>query len=250
MGRMENIVDSLPDYDGGKDYPVELKIKSGNTFIFRVLEKSDDFGMFYESWFYCDDNKPRAFVIENELEGKGILSRLLGDKENFYKGGYLESIKSDKGKLYRHQAADIELFSRINEYHNPAFGGKGTAKPSLRFVYNVIQRDNELIDNQTINWCIANKNTKLLKIGQNAFVSLKAVKDGYGELNEYDISYNKTGTGSNTAHNIMKAGPRMAGVVSGYITEDELAYNHYDLKQISKLSHQNQSKNHRPNLFT
>jgi len=223
-------------YDGvatNVEYATEVKTQSGTTNVVRFVEGSNEFRRYFVSWFLCDDEVIRSFIIENDSEGKGILARLLGDSSNFYLGGYLESKKGQFGKVNVHQAADPELFKRITEYWNPSYRGNATARPRKEYVYNVIHRNPE---EDGSNWCIENKHTKLMRIGPKQFKNLRVVRDNDGELTGYDVVFSKTGTGKDTVHTVLKAGLQVEHKVVGDITEDEKKYDKYDLDYEIRLS--------------
>lgn len=218
------------------EYPTEVTVRAGESAVIRILDGSNSFTFDLVSWFYCDDDKIRPFIVENETEGKGLLARMLGDPADFCKGGYLQSTKGQFGKVFTYQAENPELFKRVNEYYNASLGGTATARPRKEYVYNVLHRNPELIDTQSIVWCTAKKHTKLLKIGQKAFALLKQVRSNDGEFWDYDINYTKTKNGKDTVTSFQKAGNAVPYLVVGPVSPEEREYEKYDLGYVTKLS--------------
>ena len=238
MSAMDELITSkFSDFEGEGEggFPMEIKVPSGTSAVIRVVDGTDSFAWYNISWWMCDDDSIRPFIVENKI-GKSLLSLLLGNKDDYYRGGYLESKKGQFGKIYIHQQKDPDLFKRVDEYWNAAFSGNATARSKMEIVYNAIHRNMETLEDKQVNWCFVNNHTKLLKMGQKAFKTLKTVKDNDGDLSDYDVNWSKVGTGIDTQYNIMKAGPKVAGVYVGPITEKEQAYERYDLSYISRLS--------------
>jgi hypothetical protein len=185
----------------------------------------------------CDDDTIKGFIVENGTEGRGILGKILGDPENFYKGGYLESKRGQFGKVNIHQAKDPELFKRVTEYWNPSYNGTGTARPSKEYVYNVLHRNPEPDDKgRMFVWCDENKHTKLMRFKQKAFKSLKVVRDNCGEFTNYDIVFTKQGTGNETFFTAMKADIGTQHNRVGELSAAEKEYEQYDLDFITRLA--------------
>lgn len=224
------------DSGGDKEYPAEIKTPSGTSNVIRLLDGSQSFRKYSISWFMCDDDQIRPFIVENETQGKGVLARMLGDPDNFFKGGYLESRKGQFGKAYVHQQKDPELFKRITEYWNPGYNGTGTARPKKEYVFNAIHRNPETVDGRTFNWCAENKHTKLIRLGQRAMKSLKMVRDNSGEFTVYDIVFSKQGSGADTIFGFMKGDIGTQYNVVGPLTELEMQYERYDLDYITSLA--------------
>jgi hypothetical protein len=218
------------------EYPTEVSIKADESAVIRILDGSNSFTWDLVSWFLCDDDKIRPFIVENEIEGKGLLSRMLGDPSDFCKGGYLQSTKGQFGKVFTYQAENPELFKRVNEYYNPGLGGTATARPRKEYVYNVLHRNPEMVEGQSMLWCVARKHTKLLKIGQKAFALLKQVRSNDGEFWDYDINYSKTRNGKDTVTSFQKAGNAVLHVTVGPVTSEEREYEKYDLGYVTRLS--------------
>jgi len=219
-----------------REYPSEIKTPSGTSNVIRLLDGSNSFKVYWISWFMCDDDQIRPFIVENETQGKSVLSRMLGDSANFFKGGYLESRKGQFGKAYVHQQKDPELFKRITEYWNAGFNGTGTARPKKEYVYNAIHRNPETADGRTFNWCVENKHTKLVRFGQRAFKTLGMVRENSGEFTAYDIVISKTGTGSDTLFGALKGDIGTVHNIVGPLTEAENQYERYDLDFVISLA--------------
>src|SRR5271157_3863216 len=236
--RMGTEASSIDDEGSGGSYPVEVSVKSGGSAVFRILEGSNSYKKYWISWFQCDDDSIKPFIVANESEGKSVLMRMLGDPENSYHGGILENQKAQFGRINIHQPKDADLYKRLTEYWNPAYNGTGSCRPKKEYVYNVIHRNNELgADGKTqVNWCKEFKHTKLIKFGQKAFKALKGVRDNDGEFTDYDISFAKIGSGTDTVYTIQRAGINVIEKIVGPLSADELAYEKYDLLYISRLA--------------
>jgi len=231
---------SINDNSGGeKEYPAEVKTPSGTSNVIRLLDGSNAFRTYWLSWFMCDDDQIRPFIVENDTQGKGTLSRMLGDQSDFFRGGYLESRKGQFGKVFVHQQKDPELFKRVTEYWNPNFNKPGTCRPKKEYVYNAIHRNPETVEGRTFNWCAENKRTKLVKFGQRAFKALKIVRDNSGEFTTYDIIISKQGTGSDTFFSAMKGDIGTQYNVVGPLTDIENQFERYDLDYITSLASAN-----------
>lgn len=230
--KLDQAVASIPE-TGKREYAAEILVRVGTSAVFRIVDGPDSFLEFQQSWFMCDDDTIKPFVVENEKEGKGVLARLLGDVRNWGTGGYLESKKGQFGKVYVHQAKDPELFKRITEYWNPSYNGSGSAKQSIQFVYNAIHRNPETIDGQQLNWCNLNKHTKLIKFGQTALTLLKAVIANDGDVGDYDIVFGKQGDKKSS---MLRAGKNVPNIVIGPLSEEEEKYTRYDLEYETRLA--------------
>jgi hypothetical protein len=164
--------------------------------------------------------------------------KILGERDNFYKNGILESTRDElthKAKLIW-EDKDPELLLRV-AYNNDPSTDSGSWKPREEYAFNAIQRnpDRDEVGNLSF-WCKENKHTKLLKMGIMAYKSLQDVRLNDGELSEYDINYLKKGVGFGTKHNILKAGANVPNVVIGPLTEEEKNYTRYTLQEEFKLS--------------
>jgi RNA polymerase subunit RPABC4/transcription elongation factor Spt4 len=223
---------------GGGNFIQQIKIRKDSPNVLRLVDTPNGVERYYISWCLCDDDKKRPFIIENDREGKSILSQMLGDREHFYKGGILESVKDEvtnTGRLV-HQEKDPELLLRI-AYNNDPSGSDGSWKPREEYMFNALQRwpDTDESGN-LLYWCKENKHTKALVMGIMAFKRLQDVRLNDGELSEYDINYIKKGAGFSTQHNILKAGANLPNVVIGPISEEEAVYQRYDLIHETSLS--------------
>lgn len=224
-------------------YAKKIEISSGVPTILRVVGDRNDFVAYLESWILCDDDVKRPFIIKNEL-GKSLLYDLIGDKDNFYKGGFLESVKDPKTNKpkYIWQMKDPELFN-LFMYNNNLSGADGSWKPRPNYVYNAILRNLIAEENKMINWCEENQHTMLFILNPTGFKSLGDLIQMNGKISEYDICYLKTGTGFDTKHNIYKAVPDDSGknpefniAVIGPLSEEELYYGRYNLNKESALT--------------
>lgn len=239
MGKFDEVTGNLSnDNTYEKEYAKEVRVTPGpgNSAVLRFLDGPDSFMGYYISWILCDDDKIRPFIVENEFEGISLLGRMFGDRNRYYDGGFFETKKGQFGKVSTYQAKDPDLYKIMTEYWNPAYGAPATARPKLEFIYNVIHRNPEVIDNISVVWCQKEKSTKIVRLGQRAMSSLKKCVDDDGDFSEYDVNYTKEGTGKNTTPDIRKAGVNVPHVVAGFIKEEEKLYKRNDLKTIIKLS--------------
>ena len=219
-------------------YATEKRIKSEVPNVFRIT--ASEYKKYYRMWPVCDDGgKPCPFIIENETQGAGVIARLLGDRKNFYKGGYLESTydKVNKKKIFKYEAANPELFNWVNKNGVPATVTNSGWREKKEYAYNIRDRDLDTNEaNAQIDWCKENKHTKLIRIPQTAFDSLADVRDNDGPIVDYDVNYTKKGTGLETTHSIKRAGAVVANAVQGGLTDEEKAFESYDLEEETKLS--------------
>ena len=237
MGKLTEIVDSFSrDYGSDKEYAKEVKVTTATPAVLRFLDGPDAFVGYYISWILCDDEKPRSFVVENDFEGKSLLGKMFGNRDSYYEGGYFETTKNDYGKVNTYQAKDPDLYKVMTEYWNASFGAPATAKPKLEFIYNVIHRNPEVVDNIQVLWCSKEKKTKITRLGQRAMLSIKKCVGDDGDISEYDVNYTKEGNGKNTVPDIRKAGINVPYAIAGFLKEEEKAYQRNDLKYIVKLS--------------
>jgi hypothetical protein len=237
---LDQYYEEVEDEEGGfvKEYAVEKVIGSDANNILRLVDPKSVF-KYYRCWPVCDDGKKRPFVIANDLEGDSVFAKIIGDYHPYkwYVGGILETEKDEfGGKRYVYESADPELMLQV-AYNNDRSNNNGSWKPRREFAFNCIDRDLEAKgDFMGQNWCKVNKHTKMIRMPATALQSLKLVHEQNGSPDEYDIAYTKQGSGRSTKHNIQKAGDRKPGVVIGFITDEELAYERYDLKEECKLS--------------
>lgn len=240
VDRMRQDRSSDDDSSGGSGtprvYATEKTIHNDIPNIMRIVSPNN-YEKYYRAWPVCDDGKKRPYIIENEHEGLSVLARILGDRNNYYRGGFLESKKDSMNKKYFvYEKVAPELFMWINKNNDPT-GKEGSWKAKKEFMFNIIDRDVEYNDaKQPVNWCKDNKHTKLLRMGATGFDSLVDTRDNDGNLDEYDVNYTKKGKGTETTHSIRKAGAQFPTACQGALTNEELAYVTYDLKQESKLS--------------
>lgn len=240
VDRMAGEAANINEGGGEKEYPAEVKTPSGTSNVLRILDGSNSYCKALISWMMCDDDQVRSFTIENEHQGKGVLSRMLGDPDNFFRGGYLESKKGQFGKVNVHQAKDPILFKTMTEYWNPSYNGTGSCRPTTEFTFNSLHRNPEEDDTgRKFVWCDEKKHTKLMKYKKRAFKALKAVRDNCGEFTSYDIVFSKQGTGSDTFFSAMKADIGTQYNRVGDLTPAEKEYERYDLDYITRLSSAN-----------
>lgn len=223
-------------------YPEQIKLKPEVPNIIRLVDINQPKGMarIREAWCICDDNEKRSFIIDNEFEGPSLLFKMLGDLNDYGRGGYLETQKvtDAQGKnkaapLYEH--LDPELYLRIAK-NGDSTGKEGSWRGREIHVCNAIQRWADVKDGQQFFWCKENKHTKLLYLIQQSMQSLTAVKANDGDPCMYDIAYMKTGSGKDTKHNILKAGAMVPGVVIGDLSPEEKSYEIYKLDETIKNS--------------
>lgn len=221
-----------------KEYAKEVKIKSGESAVLRFLDGSDNFKSYQISWIMCDDDMIRPFIVKNESEGSSILGRMLGDPTNFCRGGFLESKRGAYGQVFTYKAKDPELFNIMTNYFNPAFNGTGTSRPSIEAIYNVIHRNPEYIDTLQKEdvWCKVFKKTKVVRFKVSSMTALNNVESNNGSLVDYDIIYEKINSGGKVVTQIMKVGIKTPYAVTGPVTEEEQAYERWDLNNLIRLS--------------
>ena len=237
VDRMKQDQQANTKTDGGapKVYATVKEIKSNVANIFRVVDP-DGYKKCWKSWIICDDGKKRAFIIENDIQGKGLLARLIGDRDNFFRGGILESVKGNSGKEFLYEKSHPELFQLVQQ-NGDATGKSGSWRGKKEFVFNVIDRDMETDDSgRALNWCQENKHTKLIKMGATAFDSLVDTRDNDGNLEDYDLNYQKKGSGLETTHSIRRAGAASVGVVSGPMSTLEKSYEKYNTEKETQLA--------------
>jgi len=213
------------------------KIKADAPNIMRIVDPSSAVS-YLEAWMVCDDGEKRPFIIENDHQGKSILSQVLGDRLNFYHGGILSSRKDDSGnKYYEYEQSDPELLLQV-AYNNDRSNNSGSWKPTRRFGFSVIDREPETEGDLVGRlWCVENQRMKMLVIGTQAFEHLIDVRDNNGPLDAYDVNITRTGKGKlNTKYNAQKAGDVLPNVVFGDLTDEEKNYERYDLKQEAALT--------------
>lgn len=224
------------------EYPEKVILKKDVPNVLRFVDFSETgITRIRESWCLCDDGKQRAFVIETEEEGPSLLMKMLGDLENYGKGGYLETIKKDNpsgGKATSfsiHAAANPALYTKIAK-NGDETGKSGSWRGRDMYVTNVIQRWADVKDGVQFFFCKEKKHTKLIEINSQAFTSIKVMIANDGAPEAYDVAYYKSGEGTNTKHNIVKAGSIVPGVVVGPLAEEEKNYTRYSLKDDVKNS--------------
>lgn len=228
---------SKEGYSGKEAFAEEVKVTTSNPAVLRFLDGPNAFITYQMSWILCDsDEKIRPFIIKNTLEGYSLLGKMFGNRDEYYKGGYFETVPGEFGKVATYQAKDPSLYKDMTEYWNAAFGNIATAKPKLEYIYECIHRNPEVIENVQAVWCQKKKHTKIVRLGQNGLKSLKKCVDDDGDIREYDVNYTKEGTGKATNPDIRRAGINVPYAVAGFLTEEEKNYERYDLKRIVRLS--------------
>ena len=163
---------------------------------------------------------------------------MIGDIDNFCRGGFLETIKDETTGKARpiYETQDPDLFLQVSKNNDPS-GGSGSWKGRIEFAVNGIQRLPDIDESgRMYDWCKENKHTKLLCLSPQPFGALQQLRTISGEPSEYDICYNITGTGRNTSHSIFKADVNQQGVVIGELSAEEAAYERYGLEEATKLS--------------
>lgn len=240
--RMADEAENIDNEWGKREYPEEVKTQSGTSNVVRFLDGSNSFRKYAQSWFLCDDDTIKGFIVENDSEGRSILSKILGDPDPgaYYRGGYLESRKGQFGKVNVHQAKDPELFKRLTEYWNPAYNGTGNCRPSVEYIYNVLHRNPQQDENgRTFVWCDESKHTKLMRLKKKAFTAIKMVRDNCGEFTNYDIVFSKSGQGKDTVFTAMKGDVGTQHNRVGETKPEEKEYERYDLDYVTRLASAN-----------
>ena len=242
MGQLEDVVGSFEQGSDNtpKEYAKEVRVspKDKEGAIVRFLEGKDAFIPYDISWIMCDsDEKMRPFIIKNSIEGESILSKMFGDRQRYFQGGYFHSTKnSSGGKQYTYQAKDPELLKLMTEYWNPAYNNKGTSVPKEEYIFNVIHRNPETIEGETFVWCEKEKHTKVTRLNKSGVSAIFQVFTNDGPIQDYDIKYTKTDTGAFPTALMLKAGSKIEHMITGPVTDAEKEYTSYVLADIVKLS--------------
>jgi len=224
-----------------KEFAVSKEIKGEVNNLFRIAD-SDKFSKCQRAWIVCDDGKPRPFTLVDNYGNRSPFLELLGDPDNFYRGGILESVKdpiTKKGK-FKYLEEYSELVTRFG-YNGDRGGTKGNAKLQKQIVYQIYDRDlyegtDEAGNTVKYYWCKENQHTMLMWLKVTAFETLIDVAEGNGDPKDYDCNYKKVGTGTSTTHVISRAGDLLPGVVIGPITDEEKGYAMYDLDSETAVS--------------
>lgn len=218
---------------------VEKTLKKEEPNIVRLV--SSEYVKYLRCWALSDPdetgNRRTIPVISwNEVEGQSLFGQMLGDEKNFYKGGILETYKDGNLAVPKYQAADPDLINLLFN-KNDLSGRSGSWKPRREYIFNVIDRDPEIIDGRKVLWCVENKKTKVLRFIPMAFDSLVACMENEGpDVENYDIAYMIRTSKNRTTHYIQKAGAMLRNVVTGPLTPEELEYEKWDLLDCVKLS--------------
>ena len=217
-----------------KEFAVSKEIKAEVNNIFRIVD-SEKYSKCQRSWIICDDGKSRPFTLVDNFGNASPFLKLLGDHNNFYRNGILESVKDPitKKGTPKYATEYPELVNRFY-YNGDRASSKGSAKLQKQVVFQIIDRDlYEGVDEHgaTIKyyWCKENKHTMLIWLKVTAFETLIDVAEGNGDLVDYDCTYKKVGAGMSTTHVISRCGDKIPGVVIGPITDEEKSYTMYDL---------------------
>lgn len=232
----QHITEDAEKQSGG-DYAVEKKLKKDHPNIMRIVDQEHAIE-YFEIWVADDDGNKKRFIVENDPQGKGILAEMLGDRNEFYHGGILDSrLDEYKNKYFYYEQQDPELILQV-AYNNDKSGNQGNWRPRRAIAFSIIDREPEFEgDLVGKNWCIENKHLKMFTMGSQGFEGLMDVRDNSGNIENYDINYKKTGKGkNNTKHSVMKAGDDLPYVIIGEISPEEKAYEAYDLKIECALS--------------
>lgn len=221
----------------GGNYTQKVSIDPETPNIIRLVDMQrgcENYERYFVSWIVCDNGEKGRFVVKNDFEGSSILAEIIGDRDNFYRGGILETIKDDDGKKSSrwYSREDPEIMDLVM-YNGDRSGNKGDWKYKATYDFNCIDRRDT--------WCKDNKKCKVISMGSQAFESLVDTRDSYGALDEYDVNYKKTGSGKHgTRHSITQAGPvlKQEGfpIVTGPLTEEEKSYERWDLKKEAQLT--------------
>lgn len=210
----------------------KVEIVKGVPSILRFLDLPNGFMGYFESWILCDDEVKRPFIIKNEIE-KSILYDIIGDRDKFYEGGFLASVKNPKTNKpnYIWQMKDPALFNRVM-YNDNLSNADGSWKSRQQYAFNCILRNAIIEEGKSVNWCIENQHAMLINLIPSAFKALGDLKILYGNPSEYDIVYSKTGTGFDTIHSMSKGDPvEYREVYIGELTDEEKTYGRWNLKK-------------------
>ena len=239
MSNLDKLRNKLKDEEANRSsiFAVEKSLKADQPNVIRIIDP-EDVVEYFEAWMVCDDGEKRPFIVENSHQGEGTLARILGNRHEFYRGGILDSrIDEFKQKYYYYENVDPELLLQV-AHNNDKSGESGSWKPSRRYLFHCIDREPETEGNLVGQfWCVLNKHTKNLKVGAQGLTGLVDVRDNDGNLEDFDINYKKMGSGrKGTTHTVMKAGDRLPYVVVGPISDEERAYERYNLKIETAIS--------------
>lgn len=250
-----------------KNYAKEMTITEGGVSnILRVLYRKVDpttnkpdtrytCVRLKRSWINCDDDKKRPFVVENDWQGKSLILSMLGDKDNWYRGGVLESRKgANNKKEYIYEAAHPDVIDSV-AYNNDRDAEYNSGwKPSTEYLFNVIDRGLEELPEQKgqkVNWCNAFRKTKVLRIKQAVFDVLFETMANDGDFIDYDINYTvRKNEQGKRVHSLPKAGAMVAGAVSAPLSASELEYELWDLKDVARLASATYILKHLTNRIT
>jgi len=228
--------ESVSSQNYGK-FAQKVEVVKGVPAILRFLDLPNGFMSYFESWILCDDDTKRPFIIKNEVE-KSILYDIIGDRDNFYRGGFLESTINPKTRKphYAWQMKDPELFNLVM-YNNNLSNADGSWKSRQQYSFNTILRNPTIVEGKSINWCVENKHSMLLTLIPSAFKALGDLRILYGNPSEYDVVYIKSGTGFDTIHGMSKGDPmEFREVYIGELSDEEKVYGRYDLKKETAIT--------------
>ncbi len=99
--KMSQYASEIKEVGAPRDFAEEIEILKDVSNPIRLVDTPNGVERYYVSWILCDDDKKRPFNVENDNQGKSVLLKMLGDRNSFFKGGILESIKDEitkKGK--------------------------------------------------------------------------------------------------------------------------------------------------------
>jgi len=221
------------------DFPVEKSIKKEEPNIIRIF--STQYVKYLRCWALSDpdskgERKNIPVITYNEVEGTSLFGQMLGDEKNFFKDGIMETVKQGNAAVPKYQSIDPDLINLLF-YKNDFSGRTGSWKPRREYIFNIIDRDPEIIEGKKVLWCVENKKTKLLRFIPMAFDNLVACMENEGpDVHNYDINYTIRVVNNRVNHYIQKAGPMLPNVVAGPLTEEELQYQTWDLLDAVRLS--------------
>ena len=225
---------------------IQFKITPEKPNIGRLLDP-EGYIKYYESWINCDDNVKRRFIIgastydaksQKEVWEWSPLKDIIGDPNNWYRGGLLESIKGEDKKQHFLLSDESEQAFIIVAKNGDVRGDSGGWFAKKKYAWEIIPRGNSCdVDTETgeaFNWSITNKAFKVLEAGQTLFDAIALLAKTHGELDGRDINFTRNNETDYKKIRYFAAIPdydKFKHIVKqGPITPEEKAYTSVGLK--------------------
>ena len=224
---------------------VLFKISPEKPNIGRLLNP-EGYVKYFESWIMCDDNVKRKFIIGSctydAVSGKEIwewspLKDVIGDPNNWYRGGLLESVKGeDKKQHFPLEDSCPQAYIIVNK-NGDVRGDSGNWMAKKKYAWEIIPRGNSCdVDTETgetFNWSVTNKSCKVLEAGQTLFDAIALLAKTHGDLDGRDINFTKNNETDYKKVRYFAAVPdyeKFKNIVKvGAITAEEKAYVRVDM---------------------